>query len=1044
MGFLKILVSMKVVILFLFAFAIVSGVATFVENDFGTDASWSVIYTAKWFEFIQIVLVVALISNIYKYKLYKKDKLPAFIFHVGFVVILLGAGITRYFGYEGSMHIREGFEENRIVSSDVFISVLAQKDEKNYGKSYKKIVSSFGGNDFSFSLDVDGKDLHVSYKDFIPNAKYDVVDDPNGIPMISMMLSSKGNAINAILSDGDIKEHEDFIFTFNAKSPSIVKPSVNFYTKDGKIYVQSSQEIAWFRMMENTKGAYGSNEEVEFVRGQLYTIGETNFAPKYIGMNGMSKVVEDENPSPQINTAALIVNARFDGQTKEIALLGRGKGSAGLENKFELANQEFTMSWGSEVFALPFSLRLIDFQLDRYPGSKSPMSYASEVEVIDKANGVTMPFRIYMNHVLDYQGFRFFQSSYDQDEMGTILSVNKDPGKWPTYLGYFLLSLGLLLNLVNPKSRFRKLSSMIQRDMQKMKASLFVLLLASSATFITPAFALNPTETLNLLQSYDKAHAEKFGEILVQSADGRIKPIDTVSSDVLNKIYKKASYDGMSANQVLLGMMTYPFGWQIQPMIYVYHDEVRKILGFKDGQKYASFNDFFEEGGEFEYKLAKYAEEAGRKRPALRNKFDKEIIKVDERVNIAYMAYTGELFRMIPKIGDENFTWYSPKTAISRFPETESKYVRELLANYFDGVQKGIETGSWKLADAAVEKIKLYQEQNAQEIMPSSSRIQTEMFFNKAQIFEKLTPVYLLSGLFLLVFIFIKMLKPTLNLTKITKFIFAINILAFIAHTTGLALRWYIAQHAPWSDGYESMIYIAWAIALAGIFFSKQSIVSLALTSILAGVTLFVAHLSWMDPQITTLVPVLKSYWLNIHVSIITASYGFLGLCALLGFFTLILFIFKQKNVQSSRNAEIERNIVEATRINEMAMILGLSLITVGNFLGGVWANESWGRYWGWDPKETWALVSILIYAAVAHFRFVPALNGQFAFAVASVLAFSSIIMTYFGVNFYLSGMHSYAAGDPVPIPTFVYYTLAVVFAIIALAFPKRELSKKL
>jgi cytochrome c-type biogenesis protein CcsB len=296
----------------------------------------------------------------------------------------------------------------------------------------------------------------------------------------------------------------------------------------------------------------------------------------------------------------------------------------------------------------------------------------------------------------------------------------------------------------------------------------------------------------------------------------------------------------------------------------------------------------------------------------------------------------------------------------------------------------------------------------------------------------------------LLGFIFAKMLKPKLKIEKITKIVYVVNIAAFVIHTFGLALRWYIAEHAPWSDGYESMIYIAWAIALSGIFFSKQSIVSLSLTSILAGVTLFVAHLSWMDAQITTLVPVLKSYWLNIHVSVITASYGFLGLCSLLGFFTLILFIMKKKGLNDARNEEIQRNIIEATRINEMSMILGLSLLTIGNFLGGVWANESWGRYWGWDPKETWALVSILIYAAIVHFRFVPSLNNQFAFAVASTLAFASIIMTYFGVNFYLSGMHSYAAGDPVPIPMFVYYTVAVVFSVIALAYPKRDLSKTL
>ena len=278
----------------------------------------------------------------------------------------------------------------------------------------------------------------------------------------------------------------------------------------------------------------------------------------------------------------------------------------------------------------------------------------------------------------------------------------------------------------------------------------------------------------------------------------------------------------------------------------------------------------------------------------------------------------------------------------------------------------------------------------------------------------------------------------TINL--IFKIVYWINILAFIAHTVGMGLRWYIAEHAPWSDGYESLVFIAWCLAFSGTMFARSSAISLALTSILAGVTLFVAHLSWLDPQITNLVPVLQSYWLTIHVSVITASYGFLGLCSLLGLFTLVLFALQGKK----ENKELTRNIIEATRINEMAMILGLSLLVVGNFLGGVWANESWGRYWGWDSKETWALVSILVYAAVVHMRFIPKVNSQYAFAVASMFAYSAIIMTYFGVNFYLVGMHSYAAGDAVPVPNFVWIALVVMVVISLLAYRKRSYSARL
>jgi len=364
-----------------------------------------------------------------------------------------------------------------------------------------------------------------------------------------------------------------------------------------------------------------------------------------------------------------------------------------------------------------------------------------------------------------------------------------------------------------------------------------------------------------------------------------------------------------------------------------------------------------------------------------------------------------------------------------------------VLNLYFDGVEEGFKRGNWSKANEAVDKIIAFQKKYGTNLIPPKQKIEAEMFFNKAKIFQKLIPVYLLSGLLLLGFIFAKMLKPTIGIVLVSRIVFGVNLLAFLVHTFGLGLRWYIAGHAPWSDGYESMIYISWAIALAGLIFSKHSILSLSLTSILTGVTLFVAHLSWMDPQITNLVPVLKSYWLNIHVSVITASYGFLGLCALLGLFTLILFIFRNPK-NKEKDERFKRNIIEATRINEMAMILGLSLLTLGNFLGGVWANESWGRYWGWDPKETWALVSILIYAAVVHFRLIPKLNSQFAFAVASLVSYASILMTYFGVNFYLSGMHSYASGDPVPIPVFVYYMVAIVGVIILLAFPKRKLSK--
>jgi len=252
----------------------------------------------------------------------------------------------------------------------------------------------------------------------------------------------------------------------------------------------------------------------------------------------------------------------------------------------------------------------------------------------------------------------------------------------------------------------------------------------------------------------------------------------------------------------------------------------------------------------------------------------------------------------------------------------------------------------------------------------------------------------------------------------------------FIYYTFGLGLRWYIAGHAPWSNGYESMVFIGWAIMMAGILMMRKSHLVMPVTATFTGLVMMVAHLSWMNPQITNLVPVLQSYWLTLHVAVITAGYGFLGLGAILGFLSLLIMIFRNSNNISRLQLAVD----ELTIVNEMALTAGLYFMTIGSFLGGIWANESWGRYWGWDAKETWSLITIVLYALVLHLRFIPGLKGKTVFNIVSLITFSSVIMTYLGVNYYLSGMHSYAAGEPVPIPVSLYYTVTAILVIIGLA----------
>ena len=319
--------------------------------------------------------------------------------------------------------------------------------------------------------------------------------------------------------------------------------------------------------------------------------------------------------------------------------------------------------------------------------------------------------------------------------------------------------------------------------------------------------------------------------------------------------------------------------------------------------------------------------------------------------------------------------------------------------------------------------------------MPSDAKINTEIALNKMNVFSRLAGWYMLLALALLFFLFVSVFKPNWNLKIVYKILFALVLFGFILHTIGLGMRWYVSGRAPWSNGYESMIYIAWTSTLAGILFTRKSFGGLAATMVLAGTILFVSMLSFLDPEITPLVPVLKSYWLTIHVSLEAGSYGFLMLGAIIGLINLILLMF----ISESNKLRVKRIIQEMSYISELTLIGGLFMVSVGTYLGGVWANESWGRYWGWDAKETWALVTILVYAFILHMRLIPKMRGLFAYNVATIFGLASVIMTYYGVNYYLSGLHSYATGDPVPIPTWVYIAVAIIIVICLVAYIRKR-----
>ncbi len=894
------LLSLKTTLLLLFLLGLGAAIATFIENDFGTSSARVLVYNHWWYESVLILTGLNLLGVILRRKMWKR--LSLFTFHVGFLVILIGAGLTRYVGQEGILHIREGKSENRMISSEPYLQVTIQSAGKTYFQEFQKDMTALGSNDFSHTI------------------------------------------------------------------------------------------------------LFGAADQID-VRYADYSYSRENGHD--MGM--------------------LSVEVCYKGVCKVEKLIGQ-RNMKGYPKKFAFDGVEAAVEFGSKVLTLPFSVKLRDFQLDRYPGSMAPSSYASEVTVLDGEN--TLDYRIYMNHTLDYGSYKFFQSSYDQDELGTVLSVNDDPGKWPTYLGYLLLVIGFMGNFFAKRSRFSKLIRYVKNS-----SMAFVPLMMLSAT--TPTLhAAESAQFNSYLATYKQSSeptAQKFSGLMVQAPMGRMEPMDTLDSELLYKLHGSLSFEGLDKNQVILGMLSRPELWRHAKLMKVKSPKLKDALGMDRGESYASFADAFV--GSNGYKLKNAVEQSNRLNPNKRGTFEREVIAMDEKLNVIYMIFYGNLLKIYPLENDSANTWYNPLKAMDKFTGKAKSAVESMTRGLIDAVV----AKDWAAANRTIEQIRNYQYRYGAKLIPAQSKIDAEFFYNTLHLFPRLVGIYMILGFLLLLVGFAQIIANSKSsfFKRVQQFAVVAVFVLFLAHTFGLGLRWYISGHAPWSDSYESLLYISWSAMLAGIIFFRRSLLVLSATIVVAGIFMFTAHLSHINPQITNLVPVLKSYWLTIHVSIITASYGFLGLGAVIGYIVLLLFILR-----NPKRPHIDQSIYGLMAVTEAALIIGLAMLTVGNFLGGVWANESWGRYWGWDPKETWAYVSIVVYTFVLHLRLVKKLDSPYVLAAASFVAFASILMTYFGVNFYLSGMHSYATGDPLPIPTWAYYMTALALVTIALAYPKRGLSR--
>jgi cytochrome c-type biogenesis protein CcsB len=1055
---IALLFSTRLMAVLFLVFATAMGIATFIENDYGTPTAKALVYNSWWFEWIMILFAINFFGNIFRYRLYKKEKWSVLLFHLSFFMILIGAGVTRYISYEGIMPIKEGETSNVFFSDQTYLKVTLDDTNEQRVLYDPVLLSSWGKNTYEYDTEFRGQEINFELKEFIPNAATSFIETETGDVFIHFVESSSGSRHDHYIKKGDIENIHGVLVGFEHKENALV----NFEYENETLKMESMFEGDFLRMADQLRGKIEKDTLSEFKYLTLHNIAGMSFVVPKPPLTGGMKLVEGTKEEFPEDVLKLVVSS--NNETKEIEVSG-GQYTSNAPVQFKLAGLNFRVAFGAKEIRVPFQIKLNDFQLEKYPGSESAMSYASEITVIDPSE--TFEFRVFMNNILEYKGYKFFQSSYNitPEYEETRLSVNHDYwGTTITYAGYFLLYTGLMLIMFVKNTRF----SYLRHKLDKIKAKKKLLSLAVISMLAASISAQEHNEhdghdhsghnhtqeqTENKSQEHSNHineitavqidsilnenvvsadHAEAFSKLVIQDAGGRMKPVHTFASQLLRKVSKSDIYNGLDANQVFLSIVENPRLWFQVPVIYLERgdDKLRTILGINTSEKYARLIDFIDDQGN--YKIKGEVETAQKNN--IKSKFQKDVINVDKRVGLLYSAIGGGILRVFPIPKDENNSWVSqPELYNAPFTGIDSVFVKQILPVYIQTLHEAKITNNYDEANKILEGVKNFQKKYGAAVYPSDDKIKFEIAYNKYDVFKKLFKYYMFAGLILFILVIIQIFKTSKVLEILLKITVGVVIFFFAMHTAGLAARWFVSGHAPWSNAYESMIYVGWATMLFGLLFGKNSTLTIAATAFLTSMILMIAHWNWMDPEIANLVPVLNSYWLMIHVAIIVASYGPFALAMILGILALVLMsVTNEKNKK-----KLDNTISELTVINEMSVTVGLIMLTIGNFLGGMWANESWGRYWGWDPKETWALISIMIYAFVLHTRLVPGLRSRFTYNILSVYAFASIMMTYFGVNFYLSGLHSYASGDKIVTPTFVYYSIIIVALLGVIAYIK-------
>lgn len=713
-----------------------------------------------------------------------------------------------------------------------------------------------------------------------------------------------------------------------------------------------------------------SSKGTAFVRQHIYTSAWFVVLWAALAVVAAVYIVLRKNKS-NVSTSVLLVHASF-----LVILLGAFTSWTMAESgTIHLRQNETTSTMKDEegkTKELGFEVSLKNFNVVNYPGTDAPMDYVTTLT----AN--TQEIKVSMNNIGSFNGYRFIQSGYDSDMQGTTLGVYHDPwGIGITYTGYALLFISLIATMASKKTRMRHLYRKAL-SLQGAKAWAVTALLAVSS-FATSA---NAQEMVKI----DGDIADDFGKICVLY-NSRITPINTVATSFVTKLCGKPTWDGLSSNQVFAGWIFDVPYWETVKMIEIKEKKAQELLGING--KWASFDDFWDNYNN--YKLDAPLKKAYKDGDT---KLQKQLRDADEKFNIIRMLYGGEMLKMFPYAGKQgHMQWFAPGQPLGNLKLDEKELV--FIKKSMDYLAESIITGDKVRAEEIAKKIYSYQHVRGKAVVPTKFRIYTETFYNKTNAQRLPVMLYLTLSLVLAI---VSTLSLNNGKQKKTRLVSSVLTWVMLIHTTLLlALRWFVSGHLPMSNGYETMQFMAWATLIVTLVMQKRFLPVKQFGPLLSSFALLVAMITDGNPQITQLMPVLQSPLLSVHVMVIMFSYALFGLTALIGLQGLIAHHRKQEEKEQQLAA-----------LSQFLLYPAVALIAIGIFIGAIWANVSWGRYWSWDSKETWALITMLIYSAPLHAD-IKWLRKAQHMHIYMLLAFLSVLMTYFGVNYFLSGMHSYA-----------------------------------